>query len=119
MYIPFAYSEEECIFENKLGVLNHDEMKNITETIDKQYCNCPSGAAVKKVWYLCPGTCLDYGYENLKIPYTFAWEIYGDIDEGSIFLQLNSQKTEKVGYNIKYRILLEKLRVQRTRKIFL
>ena len=27
--------------------------------------------------YKASGTCLDYIYEKYKIPYSFAWEIYG------------------------------------------
>ncbi len=29
--------------------------------------NCDVGAAGKDVGYLCPGTCLDYAYENLAV----------------------------------------------------
>jgi len=35
------------------------------------------GAAGKEVGYLCPGTCLDYAYDKVNVPYSFAWEIYG------------------------------------------
>lgn len=28
------------------------------------------------VGYLCPGTCLDYAYKTLNVPYSFAFEIY-------------------------------------------
>ena len=44
--------------------------------MNSKYCNCPAGAAGKEVGYLCPGTCLDYAYDTLKVPYSFAWEIY-------------------------------------------
>ena len=32
------------------------------EMLDKKYCQCPYGAAGKRVGYLCPGTCLDWVY---------------------------------------------------------
>lgn len=41
-------------------------MMDIVNTINDKYCkDCGVGAAGKEVGYLCPGTCLDYIYENL------------------------------------------------------
>lgn len=36
----------------------------------------PVGPAAREVGYQCPGTCLDYAFENAHSPYTFAFEIY-------------------------------------------
>lgn len=37
----------------------------------------PVGGAAQEVGYPCPGTCLDYSSENARVPYAFAFEIYG------------------------------------------
>merc|ERR1711959_251408 len=55
---------------------NVEEMVEILRKANKQYCNCDTGAAGKEVGYLCPGTCLDYMYDDLTVPYSFAFEIY-------------------------------------------
>lgn len=49
---------------------------SILSDLNPKYCQCSAGAAGKEVGYLCPGTCLDYAYDKLKVPYVFAWEIY-------------------------------------------
>lgn len=52
-------------------------MYNIMSEINDEYCvDCSVGAAGKEVGYLCPGTSLDYVYENLETPYAFAVEIF-------------------------------------------
>lgn len=38
------------------------------------------------VGYLCPGTCLDYAYQKLNVPYSFAFEIY---ERNSDFTKFN------------------------------
>jgi len=69
MYTPYAYSQD-------LGVYNEKNMLDILTNLNGKYCNCEMGAAGKEVGYLCPGTCLDYAYDNLNVPYAFAFEIY-------------------------------------------
>ena len=44
--------------------------------LDEEYCQCPFGAAGREVGYSCPGTCLDYVYDELNTSYAFAFEIY-------------------------------------------
>merc|ERR550514_2723844 len=44
--------------------------------LDSEYRQCPFGAAGKEVGYSCPGTCLDYVYDQLNASYAFAFEIY-------------------------------------------
>jgi len=52
-------------------------MKEILGIIKKKYCsNCDMGAPSKLIGYKSSGTCLDYIYDNLKVPYSLAWEIY-------------------------------------------
>lgn len=52
-------------------------MLEIVNSIHDKYCNeCGVGAAGKEVGYLCPGTCLDYIYENVGADFSFAFEIY-------------------------------------------
>eukprot|EP00746_Dinoflagellata_sp_MGD_P090670 gnl/MRDRNA2_/MRDRNA2_35827_c0_seq1.p1 gnl/MRDRNA2_/MRDRNA2_35827_c0~~gnl/MRDRNA2_/MRDRNA2_35827_c0_seq1.p1 ORF type:complete len:428 (+),score=77.20 gnl/MRDRNA2_/MRDRNA2_35827_c0_seq1:93-1376(+) len=70
MYMPWAYDMHH------LAKRNQPEMMQILKTLDSQYCECPFGAAGKEVGYSCPGTCLDWVYDKLKTPYSFAFEIY-------------------------------------------
>ena len=49
---------------------------NMLKDLDSEYCQCPFGAAGKEVGYSCPGTCLDYVYDQLNASYAFAFEIY-------------------------------------------
>jgi len=70
MYMPWAYDMEH------LAEYNQPAMLEVLKTLDKSYCKCPYGAAGKEVGYPCPGTCLDWVYDNLKTPYVFAFEIY-------------------------------------------
>jgi len=78
MYMPWAYDMEH------LATRNQPEMMNILRKLDTDHCECPFGAAGKEVGYPCPGTCLDWVYDQLKTPYSFAFEIFiGDqYDEG-------------------------------------
>lgn len=61
----------------------------------------PHGGAAQEVGYPCPGNCLDYSHENARVPYSFAFEIYGpptvrmatksaDASAPSIFLEQSS-----------------------------
>jgi hypothetical protein len=53
-----------------------DNIMGIMNALNPKYCDCKVGSAGASLGYLCPGTCLDYAYEELKIPYPIAWEIY-------------------------------------------
>merc|ERR1719379_597750 len=70
MYMPWAYDMEH------LATRNQPEMMNILRKLDTDHCECPFGAAGKEVGYPCPGTCLDWVYDQLKTSYSFAFEIY-------------------------------------------
>jgi len=78
MYMPWAYDMEH------LATRNQPEMMNILRKLDTDHCQCPFGAAGKEVGYPCPGTCLDWVYDQLQTPYSFAFEIYigEQYDEG-------------------------------------
>lgn len=70
MYMPWAFDMEH------LAKRNQPLMMEILRTLDKDHCECPFGAAGREVGYSCPGTCLDWVYDNLRTPYAFAFEIY-------------------------------------------
>jgi hypothetical protein len=70
MYTPYAYSE------NRPKGVNEETMVRILKNLNPSYCNCNVGAAGKELSYLCPGTCLDYMYDKLETPYSFAVEIW-------------------------------------------
>jgi len=70
MYMPWAFDMEH------LAQRNQPEMMEILKKLDKGHCQCPYGAAGKEVGYSCPGTCLDWVYDQMKADYAFAFEIY-------------------------------------------
>jgi len=74
MYMPFAYDTSHA------AARNAKPMMKLLKDIDERHCQCPYGAAGKEVGYSCPGTCLDWVYENLKTPYAFAFEIFTSPD---------------------------------------
>jgi len=70
MYMPWAFDTKH------LASRNEASMMSILKQLDSKHCQCPFGAAGKEVGYACPGTCLDWVYDQLKAPYSFAFEIY-------------------------------------------
>ncbi len=75
-------------------------MLQILRELNPIYCNCQMGAAGKEVGYLCPGTCLDYAYEKITVPYSYAFEIYNKESKipSAALLQLNLQEKKKKGF---------------------
>ena len=68
--MPHAFIREE-------GELNGKAMKEVLTEIKEKFCSiCQVGAPSKNIGYQSSGTCLDYAYEKLKVPYSFVWEIY-------------------------------------------
>jgi len=52
-------------------------MNEILTKVKNSPCsNCFVGTPFKKLHYDTSGTCLDYVYDKLKVPFAFAWEIY-------------------------------------------
>jgi len=98
LYMPWAFNP------NDLGDQNQKQMLHMLQDLDAKYCQCPYGGAGKEVGYACPGTCLDWIYDELKTPYAFAFEIYAHpmngkalrarweekIKEDGAFIQKNS-----------------------------
>lgn len=72
MYMPWAFDMQH------LAQRNEPEMMQILKDLDQDHCQCPFGAAGREVGYSCPGTCLDYVYDQLQAQYAFAFEIYTD-----------------------------------------
>ncbi|CAK9068059.1 Carboxypeptidase A1, partial [Durusdinium trenchii] len=70
MYMPWAFDMQH------LADRNQQSMMEILKKVDEDHCQCPFGAAGKEVGYSCPGTCLDWVFDQLKTPYCFAYEIY-------------------------------------------
>lgn len=63
---------------------------SVLSQLNPNHCKCSTGSAGKEVGYLCPGTCLDYAYDKLKVPYVFAWEIYEKgFDFKKLLVELN------------------------------
>lgn len=70
LFLPYAFREE-------VGSLNKDNMLTVLNEIKNKYCSvCDVGSPAKLIGYKSSGTCLDYIYDNYKVPYSFAWEIY-------------------------------------------
>lgn len=86
MYMPWAYDMEH------LAKKNGPEMMQILRNLDRDYCQCPYGAAGKEVGYSCPGTCLDYVYDHLGVEYSFAFEIYTRQEEWGALKQRYQEK---------------------------
>mmetsp|Transcript_144701 Transcript_144701/g.463702 ORF Transcript_144701/g.463702 Transcript_144701/m.463702 type:complete len:413 (+) Transcript_144701:56-1294(+) len=87
MYMPWAFDMQH------LASRNEPQMMEILRKLDKDHCQCPFGAAGREVGYSCPGTCLDWVYDELKTPYAFAFEIYVDSAEND---DLKSRWEEKM-----------------------
>jgi hypothetical protein len=87
MYMPWAYDMQH------LATRNQPEMMAILKQVDQDHCECPFGAAGKEVGYPCPGTCLDWVYDRVETPYSFAFEIYTSPDKDE---SLKSRWQEKL-----------------------
>jgi len=69
LYTPYAYEKLE-------PGNNAANMVKALEGLNKEYCNCEMGPAGLNVGYLSSGQSLDYVYDNIKAPYSYAFEIY-------------------------------------------
>ncbi len=85
---------------------NVENMLKILSSTNEKYCNCDTGAAGGAVGYLCPGTCLDYIYDNVKrTKYAFALEIFdGEADLG---YKNSPEKRQMLGRRGEFSSLLE------------
>lgn len=74
LFHPYAFSHGG--FQNKL---NQDKMKEVLGILKNKFCkNCDMGSPSALIGYQSSGTCLDYIYDNFKVPYSLAWEIYSN-----------------------------------------
>ena len=63
-------------------------MYKVLNEIKGKYCSvCHVGPPSKLIGYKSSGTCLDYIYDNFKVPYSLAWEIYSSEEP---FVELKS-----------------------------
>lgn len=54
-------------------------MKRVLNEIKDNFCPvCDVGTPSKLIGYTSRGTCLDYIYDNFRVPYSLAWEIYSN-----------------------------------------
>jgi len=69
------------------------------DKINKNYCNnkCLSGPAGKSIGYYSYGTCLDWAYDEIKVDYVFAWEIY----QGGKDIRNKERNKEKYNFGMK------------------
>lgn len=52
-------------------------MLRILTQLKKELCSaCSVGDPPKILGYKASGSCMDYIYEKLKVPFSMAWEIY-------------------------------------------
>ncbi len=69
-YTNFQLDSPEEVKRKKL-------MDGILQLVKKNHCsNCFVGTPFKLLNYESSGTCLDYIYDNLKVPFSFVWEVY-------------------------------------------
>lgn len=54
------------------AVRMHETLASLTA----EFGACPHGSAGHELGYLCPGTCLDYAWDRLHVPMTFAFEVW-------------------------------------------
>ena len=68
-------------------------MIEILNVLKKKYCrNYYMGAPSVLIGYQSSGICLDYIYDNYKVPYSLAWEIYtNEIDFVELKEHMNQQ----------------------------
>ena len=88
MYTPFAYKKFKYTDLSTEDSKKLSTMLKIIKKVNSKYCNCKAGSIGNDLWYLCPGTCLDYAYEKLQIKYSFAFEIYDGITTNENFLKI-------------------------------
>lgn len=70
LFIPYAFNKKEC-------KKNNAAMKTVLNKIKHKFCSvCQLGSPALLIGYKSSGTCLDYAFKKLNVPYAFAWEIY-------------------------------------------
>lgn len=99
LYSPFAYKKVNFDLLDRNNSKRIATMLKVLKQVNKKYCNCKTGAAGNELWYLCPGTCLDYAYEQMGVKYTFAFEIYDGTSSNPFFWKiLNDDNLKTFNY---------------------
>eukprot|EP00747_Dinoflagellata_sp_TGD_P184293 gnl/TRDRNA2_/TRDRNA2_39806_c0_seq1.p1 gnl/TRDRNA2_/TRDRNA2_39806_c0~~gnl/TRDRNA2_/TRDRNA2_39806_c0_seq1.p1 ORF type:complete len:393 (-),score=44.28 gnl/TRDRNA2_/TRDRNA2_39806_c0_seq1:27-1205(-) len=86
MYMPWVYKPHAAKRNQAL-------MMNILESLSSKYCDCPFGAGGEVHYETCDGTSIDWIYDKLKTPISFAFEIYTSPDKAD---DLRSRWREKM-----------------------
>jgi hypothetical protein len=72
-------------------------MKTVLNQIKNNFCPvCDVGAPSKLIGYTSRGTCLDYIYDKLRVPYSLAWEIYSNEKD---FPEMNAYSKANINGN--------------------
>jgi phage shock protein A len=70
-----AAAQAEAGVASELSARAH-AMSAMLTAIAAEYGRAPHGSAGHELGYLCPGTCLDYAWEERKVPFAFAFEVW-------------------------------------------
>ncbi len=81
MYTPYAYKKSHAVIHHDKSIVSFLEagkskMIQVLREVNKDYCRCGVGAAALELNYLCPGNCMDYVFDEMRVPYSFAFEIW-------------------------------------------
>lgn len=85
LYTPPAYKIVDMKTMNDEKFKHIKNLIKILNILNDKYCNCKAGPAANELWYVCPGNCLDYAYEKVTIPYSFAFEIFTNQEKNKYF----------------------------------
>jgi len=80
MYTPYAYKKtDEVVLSAAHPHIadflssGKDIMMDVLQTVNKNFCRCMIGPAARNLNYICPGNCMDYAFDNLHVPFSFAF----------------------------------------------
>ena len=91
MFVPYAFQDQACS--------HYDELLSIMKALNEKHLSgaCQVGSAANVLNYQCPGTCLDFIYDQLKTKYAFGWEIFAstqnETEDRQRFLQFNKEES--------------------------
>ncbi|CAD7949207.1 unnamed protein product [Amoebophrya sp. A120] len=68
MFLPYGWSTQKPE--------NYKNMLSVLDSINKQV-KIPYGSAMETIHYQATGNSMDYAYDEVDVPYSFAFEIWG------------------------------------------